>query len=196
MANSSRFVLPIAIGAGGGQPLDDGGVVRRLPALEDLRRAGGGHAGGAEVVLQGDRHAGQRAGVLARRHRGVDRVGRGRARRRAVTRLKAWSSRLAGVDGGEVLLDDGPSRPLARPHRGGDLDGGSRRLAEDRRHAEHAVLGGGRLGQHRVADAGVAHDVVAHDVGQRVRVRGGRHVGQVERLDVGGVLEDRGELRR
>ena len=103
---------------------------------------------------------------------------------------------LAGVDGREVLLDDRSSRPLARPHRGGDLE---RRvigcLAQHRRHAEHAVFGGGRLGQHRVADAGVAHDVVADDVGQRVRVRGGRHVGQVERLDVGGVLEDRRQLR-
>ena len=83
MANSSRFVLPTAIGAGGGQPLDDGGVVGRPPALEDLRRAGGGDAGGAEVVLERDRHAGERARVLARPPPGVDRRRPRRGPRRA-----------------------------------------------------------------------------------------------------------------
>ena len=52
-------------GAGGAQALDDGGVVRRPPAVEDLRRAGRRDAAGAEVVLEGDGHAGQRAGVVA-----------------------------------------------------------------------------------------------------------------------------------
>ena len=36
-------------------------VVRRQPAFEDPRRARGGHAPRAEVVLQRDRHAGERA---------------------------------------------------------------------------------------------------------------------------------------
>ncbi len=92
------------------------------------------------------------------------------------------------------------ARRDALPRRGtaaGDLAAARHGASpEDRRHAEHALLGGRRLGQHRVADAGVARHVGAPHVLERVRVRGGRHVGEVERLDVGGVLEDRGQLRR
>ena len=47
------------------QALDHGGVVGGAPALEDPRRAGRRDAPGAQVVLQGDRHAGQRPGVTA-----------------------------------------------------------------------------------------------------------------------------------
>ena len=64
------------------QPLDDRRVVRRLPALEDPRRARRRDAAGAHVVLQRDRHAGQRARVVAGGDGGVDRRGRGRAPRR------------------------------------------------------------------------------------------------------------------
>jgi len=46
----------------------------------------------------------------------------------------------------------------------------------------------------RCGHAGVTHDVVTDDVGQRVRVRRRRHVGQVERLDVGGMGQDGGQL--
>ena len=75
MANSSMFVLPSAIAPARAQRLDDGGVVGRAPALEDLRAARGRDAPRAQVVLQRDGHAGQRAGVAPCGHGGVDRVG-------------------------------------------------------------------------------------------------------------------------
>src|SRR5439155_21002720 len=45
---------------GRAEALDDGRVVRRDPAFEDLRAAGGGYAPGDHHVLDGDRYAGQR----------------------------------------------------------------------------------------------------------------------------------------
>ena len=82
IANSSRFVLPIGMPPasstrcttvavyGGSQPsrIRDEQVV--------------GTPARAEVVLQRDRHAGERTGVLAPRDGRVDRVGRRAARRR------------------------------------------------------------------------------------------------------------------
>ena len=55
---------------------DDGRVVRRPPALEDLRRARRRDAARAHVVLEGDRHAGERPGIAAGGDGGVDRRGR------------------------------------------------------------------------------------------------------------------------
>ena len=78
-------------GAGGGEPLDDGGVVRRSPALEDLRRARRRDPARAHVVLQRDRHAGQRPGLAPGGNRRVDAAGRG-PRLFGVHRLKAWIS--------------------------------------------------------------------------------------------------------
>ncbi len=46
--------------ARGAQPRGDGRVVRRAPALEDLRAAGGGHVDAGEHVLEGQRDPGQR----------------------------------------------------------------------------------------------------------------------------------------
>ena len=60
---------------GGPKPRRHGGVVRRPPALEDLRPAGGGHVDRGEDVLECQRDAGQRrrgrgAGVERRVHQG------------------------------------------------------------------------------------------------------------------------------
>ena len=54
------------------QPPGDGGLIRRVPALEDLRPAGRRRPDGGEQVLDRDRHAGQRAERLARRPPAVD----------------------------------------------------------------------------------------------------------------------------
>lgn len=45
--------------AGGLELFDDGGVVRRHPALEDLGGGGGFDALGDDHVFDGDRHAGK-----------------------------------------------------------------------------------------------------------------------------------------
>ena len=75
-------------------PLDDGGRVRRAPPLEDPRRARGEHAARAEVVLEHDGDAGERAGVFAAADRGVDRGGR-RTRRLVGDQVARVQLRLA-----------------------------------------------------------------------------------------------------
>ena len=122
MANSSRFVLPMTMRAGGDEPLDHRGVVRRPPAVEDPRRARGGDAPRAHVVLERDRHAGQRPGVLAGRDRSSITAAAARASS-ASTRLKAWTRPRARRCG------RGAPRPRRRAdrrpaaHVGGDLAG-------------------------------------------------------------------------
>ena len=199
MANSSMLVLPTTTAPAARQPVDHGGVVGGAPALEDARRAGGGHPPGAEVVLQRDRHAGQRARVLARGHPA-------RRRRRpaarawsAVTRLKAWTCLLAGLDGGQVLLEHvdgrrlaraGPARPARR--RAGRGHGAS---PEDAGHPEAVVLDrrapgpstSSRSRQGRTS-SGRSTLVSGQGVGGRL------HPGQVERGHVGGVVEHLGQL--
>ncbi len=59
------------------QALDDRGVVGRQPAGQDAGRARGGDAAGAQVVLEGHGHAGQRPRVLAPSGGDVDGVGGG-----------------------------------------------------------------------------------------------------------------------
>ena len=150
----------------------------------------------AQVVLERDRHAGQRTRVLARARP------RRRSRRRprgassASTRLKAWISASRASMRGEVLLDDAPRGRSPGPHRGRDARRRSSGASpEDRRDPEPAVLGRRaprpaprRGSRHRRGDVGAQH------VRQRVRVRRRRHVVEVEGLDVGGVLEDRRQL--
>jgi hypothetical protein len=202
IANSSRLVLPTTMAPAVAQRVDDGGVVRRLPAVEDLRRAGGGHAAGAHVVLQRDGDTGQRAGVVAGGDVGVD--GRGAlAGLLGQHQVERVDLGLASGDGGEVLLDDVGGLGGAGAHGGSDLRRGSGRvrrpsaLTTDRRHAEEPVLArGGRRGQHLVAVEARLHDVGAQHVDQRERL-GHRHdVGQIEGIDVGEVLEHAVELRR
>ena len=199
MANSSRFVLPTMTAPASLQPGHDRGVVRRHPALEDPRRAGGGHPVGAEVVLQRDGHAGERARVTPGRHRVVDRGGRGpglvgghQVEGVQVARRSRRSRR------GTPRATDG-RRPLAGADAGGELAG-----RQERRHQGASPrIGGTRKRPSSTCGAAASTSAVStvalDDVGpqhvlQGVRVRGRRHVVEVERLDVGGVVEHRGEL--
>src|SRR5690606_13143403 len=84
----------------------------------------GRHAGGAEVVLQRHGDAGQRAGVAPRRHDGVDLVGAGEGLLGG-DEVEGVDLPVAGLDGGEVLLDDSAGGAGAAADGGGDLDGGA-----------------------------------------------------------------------
>jgi hypothetical protein len=108
-------------GAGGGQALDHGRVVRRPPALQDAGRARGGHAPGGHVVLERHRHAGQRPGVLAHRHPAVDGEG-ALAGGVGGDEVEGVDLAVAGGDGREVLLDDVDRAAGARPDGGGDAE--------------------------------------------------------------------------
>ena len=50
--------------SGGVEPLDDGGVIRRFKIIEHLGGAGGQDALGADIILDGDRYAGERGKLL------------------------------------------------------------------------------------------------------------------------------------
>ncbi len=82
------------------QPRGDRGVVRRRPALEDLRTTGGRHVGGGVHVLERQRHTGQRRRQrLPGGHRLVHARPRRPApcpRRRAGTRGSGRRSRRSG----------------------------------------------------------------------------------------------------
>ena len=93
------------------QSPDDGGVVGRQPALEDARRAGGRDPPGAEVVLHGHGHAGQRARVPAVGHRGVDggRLGPGHL---GGDEGEGMERSVVRGDGGQGLFDHVGRRPL------------------------------------------------------------------------------------
>ena len=106
-------------GAGCHEPLDDGGVVWRAPAVEDPRRAGGRHAPGAHVVLERDRHPGERPGGLAGGDALVDGIGGGTGvvGQHGDERVDVG---LASVDAGEVLVDDLPCAAVTRADRRGD----------------------------------------------------------------------------
>ena len=107
MANSSMLVLPTTTAPASRETVDHGGVVGRSPTLEDAGRAGGGDAPGAEVVLQGHRHPGQRPGVLAAGHRPVHlgRLGPGPA---------SAGDQVEGVDLPVARLRWRPGAPPAR----------------------------------------------------------------------------------
>jgi hypothetical protein len=102
-------------GAGGAQARDDGGVVRRPPALQDARRARGLDAAGAHVVLDRNRHAGKRADRATGPHVGIDALcllagGIGS------DQVEGVDVTLAGIDGGEMVFQHLAGRHLA----GGD----------------------------------------------------------------------------
>ena len=126
------------------QPRDDGGVVRRLPSLEDPRRAGRRDPAGAHVVLERHRDAGERAGIVAGDDRGVDRSG-GESGLLDEHEVEGVDLLLAAGDRRQVLLEDVDGAALARPNGGGDLQRVSFRESDDRRDLEPAVLdlGGG-----------------------------------------------------
>src|SRR5690606_3006202 len=96
----------------------DGGVVRRAPALEDLRGGGGGHVDRGEDVLVRDRHPGERAEPLPLRPALVDGAGlleRGLRRdvqERVDLRLDlgdAVEVRLGHLHGGDLAGRDHPA---------------------------------------------------------------------------------------
>ena len=115
--------------------------------------------------------------------------------------MNAWSSRLAGVDGGEVLLEDVGGRArcpartaaaistavIARRHSASPMIGGTRKRPS---------TASGRGGEHLVAVEAGLDDVVAQHVAQRVRLRHRLDGGEVELVDVGEVLEHVAELGR
>jgi hypothetical protein len=109
-------------GTGGGQALHDGGVVRRAPALEDPRRARGRDAPGAEVVLEGDRHAGERAHGLPGGHGPVDRRGGGPGLV-GQHEVEGVDVALALVDAGQVLVQHLGGAALPGLDGSGDVDG-------------------------------------------------------------------------
>ena len=128
--------------AGLAQSARDGRVVRRPPALEDLRAARRRHALGRDDVLERERHAGQRA-ELARRPRGVVDGLRGGQRAvgvdvqervdPVVDRGDAVEVRLRDLDGADVS-----PQAIARRRLGGGQPGQvrsrrSRLLVEDAR---------------------------------------------------------------
>src|SRR5690606_28431194 len=112
-------------------------------ALEDARRAGRGHAPGAEVVLERDRHAGQRPGVLAGGDALVDRD-RGLAGLVGGDEVEGVELAVAGGDRREVLLDDLDGRAGAGPDGGGDAERGVGGGGAGRGHGASPSTGGTR----------------------------------------------------
>ena len=112
-------------GAGLAQPPGDGRLVGRVPALEDLRPAGGGRPDGGEQVLHRDRDPGQGAERLARRPPAVHRAGL----RQRVLGVHVQERPHVAVYGGDpvqVRLGDFGRRHASCGHRGGQLGRGHR----------------------------------------------------------------------
>ena len=140
-------------------------------------------------------------------HEAVYLVGRARACS-SVTRLKAWtdgSSRAmrARCSSSTALAESSPPRTSAaiwRAERAGGgchlapAEGGSWCLPQDPRDPETCRLHVGGLGEDLVAVQAGARDILTEDVGQRERVRRRQHALDVERLDVGRMLEHSGQL--
>ena len=189
--------------AGGLELFDDGGVVRRHPALEDLGGGGGFDALGDDHVLDGDRHTSQlRQGGLVFGGLGVEGVGLLESHI-AGNLQEGLDRRLSGFDHLEVGFDE-----LAR----GDvalLDGsgllGSRQFdkscgfvahrlllaSQDSRCHEHAGLGLRATGERLFLRERGFGDVRAQVGFQRNRVGGRRHIVGGDFLDlVDGVCDD------
>ena len=139
--------------AGRPHPRGHRGVVRRHPALEDLRAAGGRHTHGGENVLERQRNSGQRRGQLLAG--GHCRVHRGGGGERLLGR-HMQEGVVALVGGGDLVqaglgdLDRGQflGRDLRAQRGGVEADRSrSRLLPQDLRHREAALVGGRRLGQ-------------------------------------------------
>jgi hypothetical protein len=114
-------------GTGGREALHHGGVVGRLPALEDLGGARRGDALRAHVVLERHRHAGERPRVVAGGNGRIDRRGAGPGVLLG-DEVERVHLALAGVDAGEVGVEDVDGLDRARADGRGDLDGGGRRV--------------------------------------------------------------------
>ena len=130
IANSSMLVLPMRMAPALAQPLRDRRLVRRNPALEDLRPAGGRHPDGGEQVLDRDGDARERAERLARRPLAVDlpRLRQGVVGGHVQERLDLAVDRGDPV---QVRLGDLGGGDLSGGHRGGQL---GRRLLDQLAH--------------------------------------------------------------
>ncbi len=163
------------------QPLGDRRVVRRDPALQDLRAAGGRRARVGQHVLERQRHAGQRAERLARGDLGVDRGGLARARSPSTCRKACTSpstaairSRWAWVTSTEVVSpaaiwaarSAAVLRVTSRHHASPRIRGTRNRSCS----AAGAPASTSATRQRRPDHVG------PEDVGQRQRVRGRRDV--------------------
>ena len=171
----------------------DGGVVRGPPTFEDPRRTRGRQAARRHVVLDRDRHAGERARVGSGRDLGVDRVGRG-ACLVGEDEVERVDLTFARVDACQVLLEHVACGPRAGANGGGDLDrghGASPRMRGTRKRPSSAA-GAAASTSSRVDTR--THGVRAQHVDERQRVRGRLHSVGVECRDLRGVVEDRAEL--
>ena len=155
---------------------DDRRVVGRDPALQDAGAAGGGHPGGAEVVLHGDGDPCQRAEFLAFGPAGVD-LGRGGQGAFGVDVQECVEGRVHRLDLVEVGAGQFDGTHLARREqvglfvgRSGDDLGHGSVLAQDPGNTETLILDVGGSRQRRLLGQGFAHPVGAHHVGQRKRV--------------------------
>ena len=83
-----------------------------MPPLEDLRRARGGDAPRAEVVLEGDRDTGERSRVVASGDALVDAVGL-RTRLGGQNEVEGVQLPFASVDARKVVVDDLASASFA-----------------------------------------------------------------------------------
>ena len=199
MANSSRLVLPTTTApAARSRSTTVASYGGRQPSRirEAARRR---HAPSAQVVLQRDRHTGQRPGILPGGHGGVDPIGRGQGLVGEHLEERVDVA-VAGRHGGQRRLDDRPGRPFTgsdgRRHcRGrtepGAAHGASPTMRGTRNRSSSTVRRGGQ--HRRPVEAGprlVGPEHVAH--GQRVGGR--RHAGQIEGGHVVGVLDHLGKL--
>ena len=149
-------------------------VVRRLPAFEDARRARSGDAARAHVVLDRDRHAGERT-LVTRRCRP----------RRPPRRASSASTRLNVCTSPSrasmrARCSSSTSRACRRPTRTSaaiDAAVRSRRLTQDARHPEPSVFRRRRGREHLVARQARRDHVGTQHVHERQRMRGRRHVG-------------------
>jgi len=86
------------------EPLHDGGVIGRDPSVQDARRAGGGQSPSTQVVFEGYRDAGQRAGIYARSHGGIDLAGSSPGLFSS-HQVESVHFGFAGLDGAQVIID-------------------------------------------------------------------------------------------
>ena len=106
----------------GAQSLDDGGVVRRAPPLEDLGPACRRRSAHGEDVLQRQRHAGERTEYLAVSARAVDRIGLG-GHQVTVDVQKGVHSVVGPLDPVEVRLSGLPCRHVTARDHASELGG-------------------------------------------------------------------------
>ena len=166
IANSSRFVLPIGDAAGGDDALHDRRRVRRLPALEDLRRARRRRRPGCRgcpSARRARRRAAPGSSPRPTAASTASAAARAASRDDEVERVELG---LPGVDRGEVLLDDRRGR-----ERSPAADRGAR--ARPRRHGASPRIRGTRNRPSSAAGA-CREDLVAVEARARPRRRGAR----------------------